>query len=259
MPFRVFAMKGGGASPQSNYPFKAIIGSSTSGIGVGNINAKCSCDTENPNSTSSSFFTYSPGQVVPSGRSAVKIFSGSMLYKSMDMDQAKITSYADNPSVIDTEDEKDYSVMRVFGLNSPIFIEDFIPVGSPNATLKIWLTVCYPSGQPESEGEATMDAADPNDFTIHGCQERSNKPLGAFISCSTGAFPKAAVTRLINKGTPSQPRYEKRQISANIPIAEISRSGTVVRQLLNSNLCLVDMNIQGFPCKMPLSLFSEST
>lgn len=258
MPFRIFAIKGGGQSTQTYHPFKVLIGQSNSGVGASSIDSKCPCDTEETKYTSSNFFKFTPGEINQSGKLSVKVFSGSNLYSSLSLKSPFIHSYASKASDVSPEAERDCGVMRIYGLDSPIFIQSFFgnnPTSS--ATLKIWLTVCFPSGRPEEEPESAAEASDPLDLILHSCKERANKPMGAFISCSTGSFPKAAILKLINKGTDAQPRYEKRQISANIPIAEVTYSGVIVRQFLNTNLCLTDINVQGFGCRMPLALFSE--
>jgi len=257
MPFRVFPNKGGGSDTSINDPFKVLVLQSTSGIGANNIDAKCPCDTSSIDITSSNFFSFTPGQINQSGKLAVKVFSGSMLYTSLNLQRPFIKSYESDQNNIHPEEERKSGVMRIYGLNYPIFLDDFLSENAgPDATLKIWLTVCFPSGQEEEESESAMDAADPRDFTLHDCKERANVPMGAFISFGTQEFPSGAQVKLINKGSELSPRYEKRQIAANIPIAEVDRSGIVVRQYLNSNLTLTDINVQGFPCKMPLSIFS---
>ncbi len=269
MPFNLFrARSQGGDSPSSYSPFQAIVSTVQSGIDAGNFNGKCPCDDSSVNYTSSYFFSAGYPRVTSSGELAVSIYSGSMLYSQYSMASAGYTGIksfvGDKPqdfTNIDGCAEKKLPVMRIYGLNKPIFLKTWfanVP-GNPGVsrTLKIWLSVCFPTGIEESTQDDFNDSVDQLGVTCVDCTERANVPLTAFIGCGVLDWPKVAVSKLVDKGTSQKPRLEKRQVAANIPIAEIDYKGTVLKQYLNANLCLTDCCVQGVGVKLPLSVFSE--
>jgi hypothetical protein len=265
MPFNVFKARGGSASDGTTYfPFQAIVESAKSGVSPGNFNRKCPCDEGTVNYTSSSFFSASFPTISSSGDLAVTIYSGSMLYSQYSLEGAGATGIksfiGDRPqdfSSIDCEEEKKLPVMRIYGLNKPIFLKPWFAGNTTGTsrTLKVWLSVCFPTGKEEPSQDEFSSGA----VSCYDCKERANVPLIAFISCGILDWPKVVESKLVNKGDGTRPRFEKRQVSANIPIAEIDSKGNVLRQYVNANLVLQDMCLQGIPCRVPVSLFSEFT
>lgn len=273
MAYLPFPAKGGGNASLGNHPFQILLETAQSGIAQSHFDSKCPCDTGNDKYTSRYFFKEKGNYpvILNSGGVAFKIYSGSALYSQFKMDNfspvsGKPSSYQGDKnerveSLDNCQDVFDKGRMTVFGLNRTVFISDFFEGNTDkNNTLKIWLTVCFPMGDPDIPKNA-MDAwqtTDPQGYGCSDCAQRANLPMTAFISCGTGEWKDLVHADLVNKATGSPfPRLEKRQIAARVPIGEINVSGKVVAQYVNSNLTLQDMCLQGIPVKYPLSTFSE--
>jgi hypothetical protein len=262
-----FPPRGAGNTSTSAFPFQIITEVAQSGIASNSFTSKCPCDTGDATYTSRYFFQTDSEYPIGlnSGAAAFKIYSGSALYsqiKMPDLNDPK-NSYqgSANQYVQDNNDCSSIyqqSTMTVFGLNKSIFIRDFFGANpDPNDTLKIWLTVCFPAGEPLTDSEQAFGNTDTAAFTCHDCSQRANVPMAAFISCATGAWPELIESALINKGDDLRPRLEKRQVLARVPIGEINASGQIIAQYLNNNLTLVDCCLGGIPAKYPMSIFNE--
>lgn len=262
-----FPPKGGGQTTvQGGFPFQIITEVAQSGIAANSFTSKCPCDTGTFNYTSSYLFKQDSEYPVKlnSGLASFKIFSGSSLFNQIKMPSSSdpINSYQGKLNEFVTENDCsnifEQSKMTVFGLNKNIFIRDFFGTSTDmNNTLKIWLTVCFPIGEPSQDSEQAFQNTDAESFTCHDCSQRANIPMAAFISCATGDWPSLIESSLVNKGDGVRPRLEKRQVLARVPIGEINLSGQIVAQYINNNVTLTDVCLQGIPCKFPMTLFSE--
>lgn len=267
-----FSPRGANPVAESSFPFKVIIETAQSGISYNDFKGKAPCDTGD--ATYMSAFQYKEMKDYPrvntSGELSFKVYSGSLLFVSPNLyDETQPvsgvqTSYQGdkNQYVVKNDCTGIYKepVMTIYGLNRNVFLKDFY--SSSNDTLKIWLGVAFPVGDPNPAFDipsslfrtyATGDCSD--------CLKRANTPMTAFIGCNTGEWLKSVESKLINKSVGTGvPRYERRQLLARVPIAEIKSDGNgtyTVSQRCNSNLTLIDMCMQGIPAKFPLSVFNE--
>ena len=270
MAFLNFKARGGAARALQNFPFEIILENVQSGISSAAFNGKAPCDTGTQNYLSP--FEYKTVKDYPSvntsGKVSFKIFSGSKLFaqptffdSSAPVSGIKTSYQGDlNQFVIknDCTGVLKEPLMTIYGLNRSIFLDGFLANASETDSLKIWLGVAFPVGDPNPiynspmssfQSYATGECSD--------CTKRANIPMSAFIGVNMGDWLPSVEARLIDKSTnPLKPRYERRQVLSRVPIGEINKSG-VVTQYSDSNLTLTDMCLQGIPCKMPLSTFCE--
>lgn len=262
------------AAPDDTFPFQlsAVTVYETDQTAGRQENQDCQCPcglSTNMNIAASSMFIDVPtGSAAPGTGQAMQgviVEVESYLYRSI-LPSAR--QYFDDSDISNYGTYNADPVLRIYGLGIPIVTQDFLSDEAPGslATVKIWLTVCFPSGETDSEWDdlfqpCTQNIKNDIAANVASANWRSLRPQVAFISFGKD-YPKPLVTvRTIDKsiGTtnPPSPRIERRQVEAHVPIGEVDMNGKVVQQYIESNLFLDNICFNGTPALYPRPVFSN--
>lgn len=263
MPFNNFSQSSSSQPSNANYPFKVNFFLTTSGIDATNFQAVAPCDDNGIGSPYTSRYLFNSDDTYPvtvgSGVQAFSVYSGSCLYKNLNVDGGAtgiVTSYPGNSATdfgqIDCQGEENDGPMRIYGLNKNILLRGF--QNQPN-TIKLHLATAYPLGSP-STYESTFKGFNIYDTYCQSCLDRANEPISSFLAISLLNWLPLVSGIMVNKSVGTNPRFEKRSLISFVPIAEISNQGVLLQQYLTQNVGLVDMCFQGIPAKIPLPIFA---
>lgn len=278
MPFSLIPGPRGvrGAGEETFFPFKVSkisvdINNTSNFWGKSDINCGCPAtilSTGKQYTSSKSFLPLSqstgsnPNKNTKQG---IIVSLDSYLFKGLNFNMVDIASMQSktngnqSPQSISQNDP----YIKIYGLNFPIIIEDFINKNDAKSTMKIFLTCCYSSRETTISGTAfgaPCQSAITDTYVREELKPDNPKSLPqiAFISADTDWPEKMAVTKIIDRSTnPTRPLIDRRIVELHIPLAEVDKDGNVLAQYLRSNLSLSDVCLNGIPVKMPLSLASE--
>lgn len=275
MPVNVITPLSSGGTPVFNFPFKLTATTAKPGIGADMTTLDCACPcalAASTNITSSKLFkkvqtdkekAEEAAKITSTQtKKAVIVARESYLFRGI-YPSLRPAKKDDELSAYGTKEED--PILRVYGLDVPIVIEDFFNGENKDSkkTIKIWLTVCFPSGEiDEPTSFSSCAGKTDNDVAkiVKKADWRSLKPMVAFISYGE-EFPKDLIAvKQIKKAPPAQnpptPRVERRQVEAHVPIGEVGVSGRVVAQYVKTNLMLTDLCFNGTPAKYPMPMIN---